>query len=155
LIPVPESAPEYLEFTTSAVAGGSFGICIAYDPADIASSEDKLVLIHYDGDQWEDITTSVDTVQNIICGTTTSLSPFLLAERPGCCIPPTVGDVDQSGGVDITDISVLIDNQFLTLTPLLCEDEGDVDLSGTVDITDVSVLIDNQFLTLTPLPECP
>jgi thrombospondin type 3 repeat protein len=73
----------------------------------------------------------------------------------GCCIPPTVGDIDQSGVVDITDISVLIDNQFLTLTPLACEAEGDLDLSGVVDITDVSVLIDNQFLTLTPLPPCP
>jgi len=73
----------------------------------------------------------------------------------GCCLPPTVGDVDQSGGVDITDISVLIDNQFLTLTPLVCEDEGDVDFSGVVDITDLSILIDNQFLTLTPLPPCP
>jgi len=73
----------------------------------------------------------------------------------GCCIPPTVGDIDQSGGVDITDISVLIDNQFLTLTPLICEEEGDVDFSGTVDITDLSLLIDNQFLTLTPLPPCP
>jgi len=72
-----------------------------------------------------------------------------------CCLPPTVGDIDQSGGVDITDISVLIDNQFLTLTPLVCEDEGDCDLSGAVDITDISVLIDNQFLTLTPLPPCP
>jgi len=73
----------------------------------------------------------------------------------GCCLPPTVGDVDQSGGVDITDISVLIDNQFLTLTPLVCETEGDVDFSGVVDVTDVSILIDNQFLTLTPLPACP
>lgn len=73
----------------------------------------------------------------------------------GCCLPPTVGDVDQSGGVDITDISVLIDNQFLTLTPLVCEVEGDVDFSGGVDVTDVSILIDNQFLTLTPLPACP
>ncbi len=73
----------------------------------------------------------------------------------GCCMPPTLGDIDQSGGVDITDISVLIDNQFLTLTPLVCEDEGDVDFSGTVDITDLSVLIDNQFLTLAPLPPCP
>jgi len=72
-----------------------------------------------------------------------------------CCIPPTVGDCDQSGGVDITDISVLIDNQFLTLTPLVCEEEGDVDFSGVVDITDLSILIDNQFLTLTPLPPCP
>ena len=73
----------------------------------------------------------------------------------GCCLPPTVGDVDQSGGVDITDISVLIDNQFLTLTPLVCDDEGDIDFSGTIDITDLSLLIDNQFLTLTPLPPCP
>lgn len=73
----------------------------------------------------------------------------------GCCLPPTVGDVDQSGIVDITDISILVDNQFLTLTPLVCEDEGDVDFSGVVDITDLSILIDNQFLTLTPLEECP
>jgi len=78
-----------------------------------------------------------------------------LSVAAGCCMTPTVGDVDQSGAVDITDISVLIDNQFLTLTPLGCEDEGDVDYSGTVDITDLSVLIDNQFLTLTPLGPCP
>jgi len=72
-----------------------------------------------------------------------------------CCIPPTVGDIDQSGIVDISDIQLLIDNQFITLTPLSCEVEGDTDLSGAVDITDISVLIDNQFLTLTPLPPCP
>ncbi len=73
----------------------------------------------------------------------------------GCCIPPTVGDINQSGGVDITDISVMIDNQFLTLTAMVCEEEGDIDFSGLIDITDLSILIDNQFLTLTPLPECP
>lgn len=72
-----------------------------------------------------------------------------------CCVPPTVGDIDQSGVVDITDVSVLIDNQFLRLAPLVCEAEGDVDFSGVVDITDLSVMIDNQFLTLTPLPPCP
>ncbi len=80
-----------------------------------------------------------------------------------CCMPPTVGDVDQSGTVDITDISILIDNQFLTLTPLICEEEGNINYPGSgyettdmvVDITDLSILIDNQFLTLTPLPPCP
>lgn len=72
-----------------------------------------------------------------------------------CCLPPTLGDCDQSGAVDITDISVLIDNQFLTLTPLICDEEGDCDYSGVVDITDLSILIDNQFLTLTPLGPCP
>jgi len=84
--------------------------------------------------------------------------PSLVVEvsaTSGCCIPPTVGDVNQSGEVDITDLQVMIDNQFLTLTPLVCEAEGDTDLSGQVDITDLQVLIDNQFLTLKPLPPCP
>lgn len=72
-----------------------------------------------------------------------------------CCVPPSVGDIDQSGVVDVTDISLLIDNQFLTLAPLICEEEGDVDFSGLVDITDLSIIIDNQFITLTPLPPCP
>ncbi len=79
---------------------------------------------------------------------------FLDVEE-NCCIPPTVGDADQSGAVDITDVSILVDNQFLTLTPLVCSEEGDIDFSGVVDITDLSLLIDNQFLTLTPLPSCP
>lgn len=80
---------------------------------------------------------------------------FVETTGGGCCLPPTVGDVDQSGEVDITDISVLIDNQFLTLSPLVCDEEGDMDFSGVVDITDLSVLIDNQFLTLAPLSACP
>ncbi|MCP4684410.1 MAG: exo-alpha-sialidase [bacterium] len=80
-----------------------------------------------------------------------------------CCIPLTVGDIDQSGVIDITDVSVLVDNQFLTLTPLACEEEGNINYPGAgysssdlvVDITDLTILIDNQFLTLSPLPPCP
>ncbi|MCP4684403.1 MAG: hypothetical protein GY867_03045 [bacterium] len=73
----------------------------------------------------------------------------------GCCLPPTVGDLDQSGIVDISDVQMLIDNQFLTLTPLECDDEGDLDFSSVIDITDIQILIDNQFIDLTPLPPCP
>ncbi|MCP4684781.1 MAG: hypothetical protein GY867_04960 [bacterium] len=86
-------------------------------------------------------------------------------QAPGttCCIPTTVGDCDQSGVVDITDVSVLVDNQFLTLTPLVCPAEGNINYPGTgyattdtvIDITDLTILIDNQFLTLAPLPPCP
>jgi len=74
---------------------------------------------------------------------------------PTCCLSPSVGDVNQSGNVDITDIQVMVDNQFIGLTPLPCEAEGDIDFSGIVDITDLQLLIDNQFVTLTPLPPCP
>ncbi|MCP4685698.1 MAG: hypothetical protein GY867_09665, partial [bacterium] len=73
----------------------------------------------------------------------------------GCCSGPTVGDTDCSGQIDIADIQALIDNQFLTLSPLCCAAEGDVDFSGVIDVADVQVLIDNQFITLTPLPPCP
>jgi len=72
-----------------------------------------------------------------------------------CCAPPTVGDIDQSGIVDITDISVLVDHQFISFEPLVCEEEADVNLSGTLDITDLSAMIDNQFINLTAFPECP
>ena len=67
--------------------------------------------------------------------------------------PYLCGDFDDNGNVDITDLSILVDNQFLTLTPLLPPTErGDLDCSGgSIDITDLQVLIDNQFLTLTPL----
>lgn len=72
-----------------------------------------------------------------------------------CCQGLTRGDIDLSGEVDITDIQILVDNQFLTLAPLVCEDEADLDLSDVIDVTDLSILIDNQFLTLSPLSPCP
>ncbi len=73
----------------------------------------------------------------------------------GCCLPPSIGDVDQSGMVDITDLQRLIDNQFLTLEPLVCEAEADIDFSESIDITDLQWLLDHQFLSLDPLPPCP
>lgn len=82
--------------------------------------------------------------------------PVELNVTVNCCQGST-GNVNCSpdDAVDITDIQVMIDNLFLTLAPLCCEDEADTDLSGIVDITDLQLLIDNQFLTLTPLPDCP
>jgi len=64
-------------------------------------------------------------------------------------------DCDAEDVVDVTDIQVLVDNLFLSLTPLCCFNEADLDANGEVDITDLSLLIDNQFLTLTPLSPCP
>jgi hypothetical protein len=82
---------------------------------------------------------------------------------PFCCQPPTVGDTDRSGGVDITDLQLLLDNLFLTLTPLTCEQEGNINYDGSgysvtdslIDITDVQIMVDHFFLSLAPLPACP
>ncbi len=63
-------------------------------------------------------------------------------------------DLDHSGLLDITDLSILVDYQFLTLTPPFPVEAANCDCLGTVDIGDVQRLVDNQFLTLTPLPVC-
>jgi Zn-dependent metalloprotease len=76
-----------------------------------------------------------------------------------CCTPPTVGNVDNSedGLVGMGDLTVLIDNLFITLAPLGCSDEGNLDGSedGLVTMGDLTVMIDHLFITLAPLSSCP
>jgi len=155
--PIPADPLTYYNITTTASFTGSVEICMEYNEDDVAFSEENVVLLAIIYGYWYDQTTFVDTSANIICGAVSSLyssANYWIAEK-GCCLPPTVGDIDQSGVVDISDIQLIIDNQFITLTPLDCEAEGDVDFSGVVDVSDIQILIDNQFITLTPLPPCP
>ncbi|MCP4568781.1 MAG: hypothetical protein GY841_14485 [FCB group bacterium] len=62
-----------------------------------------------------------------------------------------VGDIDESGEVDISDLQELIYIMFIEPQdppdPRVCN----ADCKEGVDITDVSVLVDHLFLTLTPL----
>ncbi len=73
-----------------------------------------------------------------------------------CCIG-TRGNVDcdPGQGVDISDLSRLIDNLFISFDPLCCFDEANVDGAGSIDISDLSVLIDNLFISFAPLQACP
>ena len=68
------------------------------------------------------------------------------------CCEYQIGDPNLDGKIDITDLSLLIDNQFLTLTPLLCWGEADLDVSYTIDITDIMLYIDYSFLCDGPGP---
>ena len=63
-------------------------------------------------------------------------------------------DMDHNGELDITDLQLLIDYQFLTLTAPFPLETANCDCLGDVDISDVQRLIDNQFLSLAPLPVC-
>ncbi len=72
-----------------------------------------------------------------------------------CCIGTTGNvDCDPLDGVDIGDLTTLIDNLFITFTPLCCEAEANCDGAGGVDIGDLTALIDNLFITFTPLAAC-
>ncbi len=73
----------------------------------------------------------------------------------GCCVAQTGNiDCDPTNGVDIGDLTTLIDNLFISFTPLCCDAEANCDGLGGIDIGDLTALIDNLFITFTPLAGC-
>ncbi len=79
--------PTYYELGTTAAFSGTVTVCISY--AGIAvGDESTLRLYHQEGGAWVDVTTSLDTVTDVICGSTTSFSAFALFERTA--LPVTI-----------------------------------------------------------------
>lgn len=62
------------EVQTTAQYTGLIQLCFSYAGIDFGTATPRL--FHYENNQWVDITTSVDTNTQTICGATTSLSPF-------------------------------------------------------------------------------
>ncbi len=72
-----------------------------------------------------------------------------------CCIA-SAGNVncDPGDGVDIADLTALIDNLFISFAPLCCEQEANCDNIGGVDIGDLTALIDHLFISLARTATC-
>lgn len=88
VLPIPAiwnvgGTPHYWDITTNVPYSGNVHVCVHYDPAQVPSPENILRLLHYQNSQWVDVTTSVDLVNNQICGVVPSLSPFVIAARTG------------------------------------------------------------------------
>jgi hypothetical protein len=73
--------PVYYEITTTATFSGTVRVCLSWTEGQIAN-ESNVEMFHYENNQWVNITdpTSRDTVNNTVCGTTNSFSPFTLVE---------------------------------------------------------------------------
>ena len=127
------------EITSTAGTGGMITVCITYNPVTTPVAENLLRLLHNNGIVWEDITTSVDTVNDKVCGQTSSLSPFVIAYLKN--MKP--GDCDNSGTITIDEVQGAI-NMYLGLkTPAAC-----VDLNNNgVSIDEVQKVI-NGYLGL-------
>jgi hypothetical protein len=67
------SPATYYSLTTTATFTGPITVCINYTGISFTSGPQ---LFHFDGGSWVDVTVSVDTVNHIICGSVSSLSPF-------------------------------------------------------------------------------
>jgi hypothetical protein len=84
----PNDPANYFNIYTLASYSGGVDVCLSYDENNIPGPETSLVLVHYNGSAWEDVTTSRDTVNNSICGHVSSLSPFAI----GVPVPTGVRD---------------------------------------------------------------
>ena len=62
---------------------------------------------------------------------------------PTCCDLP--GDIDNSGSVDISDLTYYVDYMFGGGDPAPCFEEGDVNGSCTQDISDLTYFVDYMF----------
>lgn len=83
-LPIPQGfklgdPPIYYEISTTASFTGSINVSINYNGIQY-TDENALRLLHFENGSWVDCTTSVDTVNKIIYGTVSSLSPFVIVE---------------------------------------------------------------------------
>jgi hypothetical protein len=73
---------KYYNLTTTATTTGNIQVCIQYNESALSVPETNLRLLHYDTvavpAAWVDITNYLDTVNNVVCGLTDHLSPFVI-----------------------------------------------------------------------------
>ncbi|MBI5267277.1 MAG: hypothetical protein HY851_08600 [candidate division Zixibacteria bacterium] len=90
------------------------------------------------------------------CSLHVGMKDTIYVDTPPPCCQGTTGniDCDPANNVDISDLSRLIDNLFISFVPLCCDAAANVDGVTGVDISDLSVLIDNLFISFKPLAPC-
>jgi hypothetical protein len=99
----------YYELTTTATFAGTIQVCINYAGVAFVGAPR---LFHEEGGVWVDRTTSSDPVAQIVCGDTTSLSPFALFAPAGDDVAPvtgaTVSPQPNASGWHRTDVTVTL-----------------------------------------------
>jgi len=128
---------QYYDISTTAIFNGTVEICINYDDRGLTEAEEQaLMLLHYNVDHWEDVTTSLDMVDKIICGEVTHFSEFVIAYPT---IPNYDVDVDGYGiEEDCNDNDPQINPGVIEV----CEDSIDNDCDELIDESDCNYLPD-------------
>jgi hypothetical protein len=162
--------PTYYHVSTTAQFSGQVEVCLNWQQGQF-NNEQNLKLFHYNGTNWVNITESgyPDTINNVICGLTTSFSDFAIFEKkqvtatidikPGSY--PNAINLGSNGGVAVAIFSTptfdatTIDPLSVTLAsaPIQLKGNGtamysiqDVNNDGLLDML---VHVSTQALQLT------
>jgi hypothetical protein len=68
--------PIYYEISTTAVFAPPVQVCISYNPAQFTGPEANIRLLHDENGTFVDVTTSLDTLNHVVCGQVTHFSAF-------------------------------------------------------------------------------
>ncbi len=83
-------------------------------------------------------------------------SPFVFGDTTGCCNHDGIrGDVNYEMGLNVADLSWLVDYLFFGGPAPSCPEEGDVDGSGAINVADITYLVDYLFFLGPAPPACP
>ena len=66
----------YYDVSTNCTYSGNITVTFPYNESNVVGPESNLKLIHWESGAWRDVTLTVNTVNNTITGTVSSLSPF-------------------------------------------------------------------------------
>lgn len=111
--------PTYFNISTTATFSGNVEVCIDYNSLNMPGNESNFKLMHYEpGTGWINITSSLNTTNNVICGITTSFSAFSVM------IAPTIQDLINR--VQEMHLNLILENSLnLKLrTALIAENLG-------------------------------
>ena len=156
------SPPTFVDVTTTATYTGSITVCLSFAGMTFGGSGVP-ALYHYDGSAWVDVTTSVDLAAQVVCGTTTSLSPFTLGVALTAPTAPTdvsavAGEAsatvswsapDSDGGSSITGYTVTASPDGETCTTVGARSCAVDDLANGVPYT-FTVTATNEIGTSDP-----
>lgn len=169
--------PIFFDLSTTATFSGVVEVCYNYGSAGIVD-DSMLRMLHFDSGAWNDVTSSLDTVNDILCGQVTSLSPFAIVESTEPPPPPIaaltgsekvtidkhasiVGDIESGGDVKIKKGKEesqpgTIDGSIVAVGDVKIEKDnhvtGDVSAGGKIKLSD-RVTIDGtveEEATVTP-----
>jgi parallel beta-helix repeat protein len=130
-------SPVYYDIDTNASYSGNITISIKWDSTNMTDEQtNNLQLMHWDNatQQWMNVTTSVDTENNLVYGESSSLSPVAIMLKT---VP---GDINGDFKVDIYDAIILAGAFKATPASPHWNANTDINGDGNVDIYDAIIL---------------